>query len=109
MKTQVIESHPIRKYCNFCCWTDWEPYEVTRVVSPTCVEIRPIKATQTVFPQDVRIGGFSAVTVDNWHQEYTYESMPEVPSGKIHLSNKGWGKGRFHMMDEPRKFYDYNF
>jgi len=105
----------IKAYANRLGHTDVNPYEVVRVVSPICVEVRAMSAKQIKFPQDVRVGGFSAHTVDNRSgQDYEYSSNPKAKTFKIYWSkaNRQWQRGRydrFSMSDLPYKFYDYNF
>jgi hypothetical protein len=105
----------IKAYANYCMHTDVQPYEVVRVISDITVEVRPMKTKQIKFPQDVRVGGFSAHTVDNRSgQDYEYTSNPEAPVIRIRWSNanRQWQNGRymrFSMSDKPYKFYDYNF
>lgn len=99
----------IRSYCNESGYTDVYPYEVVRVVSPNCVEIRALDTIQTKFPQHYEVGGFSAHCVDNYNQEYTYHSNPSNSLLKIRKGKKGWGNGKFRMSNFPQKHYDYNF
>ena len=105
----------IKAYANQTGYTDVTPYEVVRKVSDICVEVRAMKAKQIKFPQDVRIGGFSAHTVDNRSgQDYEYSSDETREVFKIRWSraNRQWQRGkyiRFSMSDKPYKFYDYNF
>lgn len=98
----------IRKFVNLYGHTDVEPYEVIRVVSDKCVEIRAMKAELEQAPVCLGVGGFSAV-YENQGQKWKISPDPEATVGRIHLGNKGWGQGRFIMSDEPIKFYDYNF
>lgn len=105
----------IKVYANQHGYTDVHPYEVLRTISPICVEVRAMRTVQTRFPKDVRIGGFSAHTVDNWEgQDYDYFPDETQPITRIRFSraNRQWQKGkymRFYMSDKPYKFYDYNF
>lgn len=105
----------IKKYCNFIGYTDREPYEVVKVISPICVEIRRMKATLVEgWKPDMHVGGFSAHTANNHSQSYNYESDPEAGVGRVRWSKaKGnWYAphgGLYHMADAPFKFYDYNF
>ena len=105
----------IKAYANLSGYTDVTPYEVIRKVSDICVEVRAMKTKQIRFPQDVRVGGFSAHTVDNRSgQDYEFSSNPEAEIFRIRWSkaNRQWQKGkymRFRMADKPYKFYDYNF
>ena len=105
----------IKAYANHSGYSDVNPYEVIRVVSKICVEVRAMKTKQTRFPKDVHVGGFSAHYADNRSgQQYEYSSDEDAEIFKIRWSvaNMQWQKGkhmRFRMADKPYKFYDYNF
>ena len=99
----------IRSYCNMAGYSDWHPYEVVKIISANCVEVRALDTIQTKSPKHFEVGGFSAICVDNWNQEYEYISNPENSVVRIRKGKKGWGNGRFHMSDKPLKHYDYNF
>lgn len=104
----------IKAYANNHGYTDVRPFEVIRTISPICVEIRAMRTVQTKFPQDVRVGGFSAHTVDNREgQDYDYFQDETQPIIRIRWSRakRQWqgSHGRFYMADKPYKFYDYNF
>lgn len=99
----------IKKYCNRHGYSDIRPYEVVRVISAKCVEIRAMDYVQTVFPKEFNEAGFSFHVSDNLKQDYTYASNPENSTIRIHLSKRGWAYGQYHMNDEPVRFYDYNF
>lgn len=100
------------RYLNFRGYSDVEPYEVVKVISPITVEIRPMKATLAPdWRPEMVPGGFSVVTVNNYDQRWVIESDPTAPTTRARLGKKGW-KSRygFHSADDvPRKFYDYNF
>jgi hypothetical protein len=98
----------IRKFINEHGYTDVNPFEVVRIVSDTCVEIRAMKAELEQAPACLGVGGFSAV-YENQGQKWKITSDLDSPVAKIRLGKKGWGRGRFYMSDEPEKFYDYNF
>ena len=108
-KNSPLFKNKIRAFCNRFGYSDVFPYEVVRVVSDKCVEVRAMDAVQTVFPKDFRVGGFSAVCVDNHNQDYNYTSNTNNAIKKIRLGKKGWGNGEFVMSDTPIKHYDYNF
>ena len=101
----------IRKYANLQMWSDVEPYEVVRIVSDKCVEIRPMQTKQIVFPKQFFVGGFSAHCADNYNQSYEYFSDETAPTMKIRKGKNGWKSGslKFRMQDAPVKHYDYNF
>jgi len=99
----------VRKYCTELGYTDRYPFEVVKVVSEKIVEIRALDAVQVVAPKEFYPGGFSGHYADNHNQEYTYNSNEKNGTRRIHLGKKGWGNGRYLMMDRPYKFHDYNF
>lgn len=99
----------IRKYCNFHGYTDIEPYEVVKVVSAKCVEIRAMDATPIELPKQFFPGGFSGHYADNRNQKYEYKSNENNSIHRIRLGKKGWDRGQHVMSDRPHKFYDYNF
>lgn len=105
----------IKAYANLSGYTDVTPYEVVKVVSDICVEVRAMKTVQTKFPKDFHAGGFVGHYADNrGGQEYEYSSDEENEVFRIRWSraNRQWQKGkymRFRMADKPYKFYDYNF
>ena len=101
----------IRKYANHIQWTDIDPYEVVKIISPKCVEIREMRTKQIVFPKEFHIGGFSAHCQDNFNQKYEYISDKTIPTIRIRKGKNGWKAGsmKFRMSDTPRKHYDYNF
>lgn len=100
------------KYANFMGYSDVEPYEVVRVVSDKCLEIREMNAEkdQSVVTQ-FAVGGFCARS-DN-AQKWIIASNPANPIIRIRVNKaKGWAdkNGRkFALSDSPKKFYDYNF
>lgn len=95
-------------------YSDIDPYEVVRIISPICVEIRAMKTVQIESPKDFHPGGFVGHYADNRDgQKYEYFSDPDSPVMRIRFSKRGfWASGRygrFSMSDAPYKFYDYNF
>lgn len=108
-KSSPLYLNKIRKYCNYHGYSDIEAFEVVRVISPVCVEIRALDTVQTVVPSEFYPGGFSGHYADNNNQKYEYSVNESNPVAKIRLSKKGWGLGQYRMSDYPVKFYDYNF
>ncbi|KZX57788.1 hypothetical protein A3709_19385 [Halioglobus sp. HI00S01] len=94
-------------------YTDVHPFEITRIVSDKCIEIRPLKATLlNADDLNFHVGGFAAHCSNQRCQEYSYESMPEAQTLRIRLNKRGkWAYKRrsFFLSEEPYKFYDYNF
>jgi len=110
-----MDYQQIEKYANFYGYSDVEPYEVVRVISPTTVEIRRMN-TKLLNGGDLKfhIGGFSANCSNGDVQEYAYTSNTNAPIERIRWSkaNNRWQQGRhthFSMSEKPRKFHDYNF
>lgn len=99
----------IRPFINRYLHTDVHPYEVVKVISENCVEVREMDTNQIVFPKQFIVGGFSAHCADNYNQGYEYISNPNRPTIRLRKGKNGWGKGRFLMADAPYKHYDYNF
>lgn len=105
----------IKAYANRHGYTDVDPFEVVKTVSPICVEVRGMKAVQTKFPQEFHQGGFTGHFADNRSgQDYEYSSNPDGNIIRIRWSKakKQWQSkdgSRFIMSDKPYKFYDYNF
>jgi len=104
----------IKSYANNHGYTDVNPFEVIRTISPTCVEVRAMRTVQTKFPKDFHAGGFAGNFSDNYDgQDYDYFSDPEAPVFKIRWSRakRQWQSsyGRVFMSDKPYKHYDYNF
>jgi hypothetical protein len=92
-------------------WSDVEPFEVVKIITPKCVEIRPMQTKQIVFPKEIYVGGFSAHTADNYNQRYEYISDEKASTMRIRKCKTGWkcGNMKFKMSDAPVKFYDSNF
>ena len=112
---EIRQKMVIKKYANQSGYTDVYPYEVVRIVSPICVEVRAMATKQIKFPKDFTPGGFVGHFHDNRSGlDYEYFSNEEAPIFKIRWSNanRQWQKGkymRFTMSDKPYKFHDYNF
>lgn len=99
----------IRAYCNFHGYTDIHPFEVIKVISPSCVLVRSLATKQTVKPKEFHPGGFSGHYADNRNQKYEYSQDLTAKPIRLRLGKKGWGLGNYRMADKPFKFYDYNF
>jgi len=104
----------IKPYANNHLYSDVEPFEVLRTISPICVEVRAMRTVQTRFPQEFHAGGFSGHYADNYGgQDYDYFQDETQPVIRIRFSKakRQWqgSHGRFYMNDKPYKHYDYNF
>jgi hypothetical protein len=100
------------KYANHIGYTDVNPFEVIRQVTPKTIEIRKMDAVQDMSVKPTfNIGGFSAHS-DN-AQKWIITSNEEYGIFRIRLHADGrwfdkYGH-RYQLSDAPRKFYDYNF
>lgn len=111
------EKHQIRPFCYRRGYSDCEPFEVVRIVSENCVEIRALDAEQCPdwkAKQEWHAGGFAGHLANQRAQEWIFErnEANEVFKIRWHKARGCWGLGRhgeYRMCDEPYKFYDYNF
>jgi hypothetical protein len=107
------------KFANKYGWSDVEPYEVVRVVSEKCVEVRAMKYEQLHKMEELEphVGGFACHFADQQKQRWDIQPDPEREVVKIRLSNARGKAGywfdkhgqKFGMAEQPRRFYDYNF
>jgi len=94
-------------------YSDAYPYEIVRVVSDKCIEIRALNA-ELLNGDELKfhVGGFSSHCSNQRAQEYRYSSNPDAGLLKVRLNKHGnWvHKGRrFSLAEKPYKFHDYNF
>ena len=95
-------------------YSDVNPYEVVRVVSAKCLEVRPMKAKLADGEKpNFAIGGFAARCLNQNDLNWDIEPDSEAPVTRIRLGKSGWWKdangNRFVPDSKPVKFYDYNF
>jgi hypothetical protein len=104
----------MNKFANHLGYSDINPYEVVRVVSDKTIEVREMDAERdpTWTPEFIP-GGFSAHCTNQHSQRWIITSNPENRVVRIRLSKNGFWKSadgrKFHLGDEPVRFYDYNF
>jgi hypothetical protein len=107
------------KYANHYGYSDVNPYEIVRHVSPTTIEVREMSAVREN-PEDTlgfAPGGFFGHCDRQTDQKWVITPCPENRVIRIRLSKakrkagKWYSKNgeRFALADAPRKFYDYNF
>ena len=100
-------------FANYCGYSDVEPYEIVRIVSDKCIEVRAMDTSKQKTKLDFHVGGFSAHCSNQHDQKYDYTSNPENSVQKIRLRKNGvWmnkDDQRFNIAEAPYKFYDYNF
>ncbi len=99
-------------YCNNHMYSDVQPYEIVRVISPKTIVIRQMDTVQTVKPKQFVSGGFSAHCVDQDKQDYNYSSNKSNKLIQARLQKSGHYKsivGKHFLSEQPFKFHDYNF
>ena len=109
----------MQKFLNHHGYSDITPYEVVRVVSEKCVEIRRMTATlDPSWKPEIVPGGFAGHCTNQHKQKWNFESDLEAPVIKCRKvkpsrANRGqeWKSvmGYHTPADAPRSFYDYNF
>ena len=100
-------------YANRCGYTDVHPYEVVRIISDKCIEIREMITGDNKVKMEITPGGFFGHVTNQNKQEYDFTSNPDSPPIRIRLHKDTWWRSkhgeRFYISDKPRKFHDYNF
>ena len=115
------------KFANHLGYSDINPYEVVRVVSDKCIEIRAMDAEPIKWKKDIVQGGFSHHVKNQDEQKWDITSNEANPIVRIRLNKSkretfniktGWTNllewknkygDRYKLSDKPIKFYDYNF
>ena len=101
------------KYANLYGYTDIHPHEITRTVSPKCLEIRPMQSERVAgIDLGFKAGGFFGHCADQHRQQWTITSDNSAPVFRIRLGVNGWKSAtgqRFQLSENPRRFYDFNF
>ena len=101
------------KYLNLCGYSDVSPFEVVRVVSAKCVEIREMSAKLAEGEKpEIIPGGFAGHCVNQRELKYDITSDPEAPviRARMHKDGRWYSKfGKHAPSDKPIYFYDYNF
>lgn len=104
----------MEKFANRLGFSDVEPFEVVRVVSDKCIEVRAMSAERdpSWVPQ-WSVGGFAGNCSNQDSQRWIIASDASRPVVKIRLRKNGqWFSAygaRFALSDKPVRFYDYNF
>lgn len=106
-------------FANHIGYSDVNPFEIVRHVSPTTIEVRAMSAVRSNLGADTSFapGGFVGHFADQHLQEWAISPNPENPVVRIRLSTAKRKAGqwyskhgeRFALAEKPRKFYDYNF
>jgi hypothetical protein len=116
---RIAEAKKIKKYINYCGYSDVTPYEVVEVISDQTVVVREMDAElDPNWKMEAHVGGFAAHVVNNggeWiitsnPENTTYRARWSKAKGQWQIKKKGWTSAmRMRMSDQPNKFYDYNF
>jgi len=100
-------------FANRCGYTDVHPFEVVRIVSDKCIEVRAMDTSDNKTKLDFHVGGFSAHCSNQKDQSYDFTSNPDNQTIKVRLHKDTWWRSkhgeRFYIAEAPRKFHDYNF
>lgn len=110
-KNSPLFLNKVRPYCNHHLYTDVHAYEVVRVISSKCVEVRRMDAEMTNKMTFV-VGGFAANCPTNDMQEYKYTSNVNNEVIRVRLGKNGWKNahgGKHYMSNTPYEKYDFNF
>ena len=115
------------KFANYLGYTDINPYEVVKVVSDKCIEIREMSAEKIKWDMKIYQGGFSHHVANQDQQKWNITSNEGNPIVRIRLNKSGqqydhpsksykpcytWKDkhgARYGLSNKPVKFYDYNF
>lgn len=112
MKTLNNNNNPYQGYANHYGYTDIDPYEIIEVISDKTIVVREMDANPNPdFVMDFTPGGFCG-HVSN-QPDWIITSNENNDTFRIRLHKSGVWKSKsgrkFHLADQPRKYYDYNF
>lgn len=101
-------------YANQIGYSDITPFEVIRVVSDKCLEVRSMNYTQTNRDEMVfHVGGFAAHCSNQADQKWDITPDAEGYVFKIRKNVRGTWKSKhgdtFAVEAQPRRRYDFNF
>lgn len=103
------------QYANQYGYSDVNPFEVVRVVSDKCIEVRAMNAERDPeWKPEWHVGGFAANCSNQAEQKWLISSDASNPVVRLRLRKNGYYgspkvSGKFQLSDQPIKFYDYNF
>ena len=101
-------------YASEYLYSDVRAWEIVKVVSDNCIEVRRMDHDHYCGNCEQVSGGFAGHVVNQHNQQVTYASNPNNEVIRIRRrkgSNDQWvHKGRrFALKTEPYAFYDFNF
>ena len=98
----------IGKYLNRVLWSDVDPIgKIIGVKGKHKVIVQRVEAGENKVKMDFVKGGFSAVCLNNYSQEYDFFETDEI--FEVSISKTNMEKRFIRINDKPRKHYDYNF
>jgi hypothetical protein len=104
------------QYANQYGYSDVNPFEVVRVVSDKCIEVRAMGAERDPNGPELifNVGGFAANCPNQRDQKWIISSDESNPVVRLRLRKNGYYgspkvSGKFALSNQPIKFYDYNF
>jgi len=112
---EELQRNPrVGAYANRRLWTDVDPYEIVRVVSDRCLEVRAMETEPDLtWQREVIPGGFTGHTTNNHEQRWVYRRCPEGQTLRIRKHKNGqWYDAhgdRYSIAAQPVKHYDFNF
>lgn len=100
-------------HANHVGYSDVDPYEIVRVVSPKTIELRQVHAElDPNWKPEIVSGGYAGHCTNQHTQKWNYKSNPDGGVIRARMRKDGYfhsAAGRHSLNTEPRKFYDYNF
>jgi hypothetical protein len=94
-------------------YSDLVAFEVVRIVSDKCIEIREMTAVKGDWKPEWEVGGFSGVCVNQHEQKWETSSNEANPVIKVRLQKSGkWqdaNGNKYKPTAKPVHFYDFNF
>ena len=78
-----------QKFANYLGYTDINPYEVVKVISDKCIEIREMSAEKIKWDMKIYQGGFSHHVANQDDQKWDITSNEANPIVRIRLNKSG--------------------
>jgi hypothetical protein len=104
----------MKAFANHYGYSDVSPFEVIKIVSDKTIEVREMDAEKDdSVKMEWAVGGFASHCINLHDQKWHITSNAQNPVVRIRLGKSGAWKDRhgrlFGLVDQPVKFYDYNF
>lgn len=104
--SQINLNDMVGKFVNRYLYTDVQPVgQIVAIKGKSTLVLRKVIAGDNKSKMEFVPGGFSAVCLNNWNQDYDYEITDEIIEMRY---SKGFLK-QYRIENEPYKHYDYNF